>query len=105
MVPDQSKACVGLEYFCFEGDDLWDMTDDDARRARQARARPSSASPTPAKVERGFVTRVPMAYPMYDADYAERVDDDPRLARDDRRTSSRSAATACIATTTPITRC
>jgi hypothetical protein len=27
----------------------------------------------PEKVERGFVTRVPLAYPMYDADYAERV--------------------------------
>jgi hypothetical protein len=26
------------------------------------------------KVERGFVTRVPLAYPMYDADYSERVD-------------------------------
>ena len=28
----------------------------------------------PEKVERGFVTRVPLAYPMYDADYGERVD-------------------------------
>jgi hypothetical protein len=28
----------------------------------------------PAKVEKGYVTRVPLAYPMYDADYAERVD-------------------------------
>jgi len=27
----------------------------------------------PGKVERGFVTRVPLAYPMYDADYAARV--------------------------------
>jgi hypothetical protein len=26
------------------------------------------------KVERGFVTRVPLAYPMYDAEYAERVE-------------------------------
>src|SRR5262249_44977578 len=26
------------------------------------------------KVERGYVTRVPKAYPMYDEDYAERVD-------------------------------
>src|SRR6201999_1349568 len=26
------------------------------------------------KVERGFVTRVPKAYPMYDADYGERVE-------------------------------
>ena len=34
MVPDQSKACVGLEYFCFQGDELWEMDDDDARRAR-----------------------------------------------------------------------
>ena len=29
MVPDQSKACVGLEYFCFQGDDLWEMDDDE----------------------------------------------------------------------------
>jgi hypothetical protein len=28
----------------------------------------------PEKVEKGYVTRVPLAYPMYDADYAERVD-------------------------------
>ena len=28
----------------------------------------------PAKVEKGYVTRVPLAYPMYDADYAQRVD-------------------------------
>jgi len=28
MVPDPSKACVGLEYFCFEGDELWRMEDD-----------------------------------------------------------------------------
>ena len=29
MVPDPDTACVGLEYFCFEGDDLWTMSDDD----------------------------------------------------------------------------
>src|SRR5215813_4503542 len=29
MVPDPSKACVGLEYFCFEGDELWNMSDDE----------------------------------------------------------------------------
>jgi protoporphyrinogen oxidase len=72
MVPDPAKASVGLEYFCFQGDDLWDMDDEDlvglaTREIEQlglARAD---------KVERGFVTRVPLAYPMYDADYAERV--------------------------------
>jgi protoporphyrinogen oxidase len=29
MVPDESVACVGLEYFCFEGDDLWAASDED----------------------------------------------------------------------------
>ena len=28
MVPDPNKTCLGLEYFCFEGDDLWTMPDD-----------------------------------------------------------------------------
>ncbi len=72
MVPDQSKASVGLEYFCFQGDDLWEM-DDDAlvELAKQELAQLGLADP--AKVEKGYVTRVPLAYPMYDADYAERV--------------------------------
>ena len=29
MVPDPSKACVGLEYFCFAGDELWETSDED----------------------------------------------------------------------------
>ena len=29
MVPEPDKACVGLEYFCFVGDDLWTMSDED----------------------------------------------------------------------------
>src|SRR5688572_2210506 len=73
MVPDQSKASVGLEYFCFQGDDLWDMDDDElVALAKQELAALGLADP--AKVEKGYVTRVPKAYPMYDADYAGRVD-------------------------------
>ena len=72
MVPDPAKACVGLEYFCFAGDDLWSMDDDAlvelaARELEQLRLAPRSA------VERGFAIRVPKAYPIYDADYAGRV--------------------------------
>jgi len=73
MVPDPSKACVGLEYFCFQGDDLWEMSDDELV-ALATRELAALGLATPEKVERGFVTRVPLAYPMYDADYAERVD-------------------------------
>src|SRR5262249_13867761 len=29
MVPDATKTCLGLEYFCFEGDGLWTMPDAD----------------------------------------------------------------------------
>jgi protoporphyrinogen oxidase len=73
MVPDPSKASVGLEYFCFQGDDLWDMDDDGlVELAKQEIGKLGLADP--AKVERGFVTRVPLAYPMYDADYGERVE-------------------------------
>ena len=102
--PRPDKACVGLEYFCFAGDDLWTMDDDDlvelaARELEQLGLAPRS------KVERGFAIRVPKAYPIYDADYAERVAGDPRAGSTGSRTSSRSAATACTATTTRITRC
>ena len=72
MVPDASKACVGLEYFCFQGDDLWEM-DDDRLVELATRELEQLGLVAPEKVERGFVTRVPLAYPMYDADYAERV--------------------------------
>ncbi len=50
MVPDPTKACIGMEYFCFAGDELWEMADDDlvqlamrelrAARPRQARGAP-----------------------------------------------------------------
>jgi protoporphyrinogen oxidase len=73
MVPDQSKACVGLEYFCFQGDDLWAMADEQlVELAKDELAQLGLVARE--NVERGFVTRVPLAYPMYDADYSERVD-------------------------------
>jgi protoporphyrinogen oxidase len=72
MVPDPAKACVGMEYFCFAGDDLWSMSDDAlvalaADELERLKLAPSS------KVERGYAIRVPKAYPIYDADYADRV--------------------------------
>src|SRR4051794_27005084 len=73
MVPDPSKASVGLEYFCFQGDDLWDM-DDDGLIALATQEIDRLGLAKAEQVERGFVTRVPLAYPMYDADYKERVD-------------------------------
>src|SRR3954453_8594538 len=73
MVPDPSKASVGLEYFCFQGDELWEMDDDKlVELAKDELGRLGLGDP--AKVEKGYVTRVPLAYPMYNADYASPVD-------------------------------
>ncbi len=72
MVPDQSKASIGMEYFAFKGDDLWDMADEDLV-ALASREIEMLGLASASKVEKGYVTRVPKAYPMYDADYSERV--------------------------------
>lgn len=72
MVPDPSKACVGLEYFCFSGDELWETPDDELVELAKAELNKLGLA-KPENVERGFVTRVPLAYPMYDVDYSERV--------------------------------
>jgi protoporphyrinogen oxidase len=72
MVPDPDKACVGLEYFCFAGDDLWTM-DDDALVQLASEELEQLGLASQSKVERGFAIRVPKAYPIYDADYAARV--------------------------------
>ncbi len=72
MVPDAARTCVGLEYFCFEGDDLWNASDAElvaraTRELEQIGLAPSS------RVEAGHVVRVPKAYPIYDDRYEERV--------------------------------
>src|SRR4051812_7077762 len=73
MVPDQSKASIGMEYFCFKGDALWESSDEDLVELGKREIEKLGLAEA-SKVERGFVTRVPKAYPMYDADYGERVD-------------------------------
>jgi protoporphyrinogen oxidase len=72
MVPDPDTACVGMEYFCFKGDHLWSMADEDLV-ALASRELEALGLATADKVRRGHVVRVPKAYPMYDAEYAERV--------------------------------
>lgn len=72
MVPDPAIACVGLEYFCFEGDGLWSMRDEDlialatAEMATLGLARPED-------VVGGAVVRQEKAYPVYDEAYAANV--------------------------------
>lgn len=72
MVPDDSVACVGLEYFCFEGDDLWDSSDDDLI-ALATKEMAILGLVSPEKVIGGVVVRQEKAYPVYDDEYAANV--------------------------------
>ena len=72
MVPDASWTCLGLEYFCNAGDDLWTMTDDQlVALARKELAQIGLGDPS--KIRRGVVVRAPQAYPVYDQGYADAV--------------------------------
>ncbi|MBI2470080.1 MAG: NAD(P)/FAD-dependent oxidoreductase [Planctomycetes bacterium] len=70
MVPDQYKTCLGLEYFCFEGDELWSMADQELIELGKREL--SILCLVDARdIEDGFVVRMPKAYPIYDSRYQE----------------------------------
>ncbi len=72
MVPDQSTTCLGLEYFCFEGDGLWTSTDDElVALARKELAQLGMCKPE--EVLGGVVVRQPKAYPVYDDIYKSQL--------------------------------
>ena len=72
MVPDQGKTCLGLEYFCFEGDGLWTAKDADlVELAKEELERLGICSA--AEVFDGVVVRQRKAYPVYDDDYQAHV--------------------------------
>ena len=66
-------TCLGVEYFCFEGDEIWEMPDEEAvRLATDELTRIGLIDP--ARVIDGVKVRVPRAYPMYDTDYRVAVE-------------------------------
>ncbi|WP_227711264.1 NAD(P)/FAD-dependent oxidoreductase [Novosphingobium ovatum] len=72
MVPDADVACVGLEYFCFEGDGLWSQPDDDLIHLA-TREMVTLGLIQPHEVIGGAVVRQEKAYPVYDETYAANV--------------------------------
>ena len=73
MVPDPSKTCLGLEYFCFEGDGLWTMEDQDLIELG-TRELGHLGLIKASQVVDGAVVRMPKAYPVYDSTYREALD-------------------------------
>jgi protoporphyrinogen oxidase len=70
MVPASGKSCLGLEYFCFEGDSLWESPDADLI-ALATRELATLGLVDASLVEDGTVVRMPKAYPIYDGVYQE----------------------------------
>jgi protoporphyrinogen oxidase len=70
MVPDSRTTCLGLEYFCQQGDDLWSMSDRELI-AFATRELSAIGLLERARVIDGTVVRVPKAYPVYDRGYRD----------------------------------
>jgi protoporphyrinogen oxidase len=71
MVKD-GRTCLGMEYFVFEGDELWASSDEDLV-ARATAEIQSLGLVSSSDVEVGYVVRVPKAYPYYDTEYRSNV--------------------------------
>ncbi len=68
MVPDSSKSCLGLEYFVWEGNDLWTMPDEQLIELG-AHELEKLGLVSRKDVCDGAVVRMRRAYPVYDGQY------------------------------------
>ncbi|MES2125018.1 MAG: NAD(P)/FAD-dependent oxidoreductase, partial [Gemmatimonadota bacterium] len=73
MVPEAGRTCLGMEYFCFEGDGLWESSDADLIRLATAELEQLGLAPA-GLVRDGTVIRMPKAYPIYDGEYRGHLD-------------------------------
>jgi protoporphyrinogen oxidase len=72
MVPDPKKTSLGLEYFCNEGDEFWNMPDEklfELAASEVEKIRICSRS----EITDYIVVRVPKAYPVYMMGYKEHL--------------------------------
>jgi protoporphyrinogen oxidase len=72
LVPNTDTTCLGLEYFCFEGDGLWSMKDEDLI-ALGKRELAQLGLVKESDIFDGAVVRMEKAYPVYGPGYQEDV--------------------------------
>jgi len=68
----EGRTCLGLEYFVFEGDELWSARDEDLIEQGKRELEYLGLAKA-ADVEMGYVFRMPKAYPYYDSNYQSNV--------------------------------
>ena len=69
LVSDPTKVWIGLEYFCYDTDDLWKMPDDDLKQFAIAEVAKIGILEA-ADVSDAHVVRVPKTYPAYFGTYS-----------------------------------
>ena len=70
MVPDPAMTCLGLEYFCFEGDALWTSSDEELLDLAKAEIAQLGLAKADDVVD-GTIVRMPKAYPVYNDTYKD----------------------------------
>ncbi len=73
MLPNQNTASIGMEYFCHEGDGLWNSTNQELLELAKQELERLKLAPASSVID-GTVIRQPKAYPVYDADYKENLE-------------------------------
>jgi protoporphyrinogen oxidase len=68
LISDPTKVWVGLEYFCYETDDLWKMEDEALKQFAIAELAKIGIVDAEAVTD-GHVVRVPKTYPAYFGTY------------------------------------
>ena len=72
MVPDLSRTSLGMEYFCSEGDGIWNLPDGELISIAKKEIEMLGLSRASA-IEDGVVYRQPKAYPVYNNGYRRHV--------------------------------
>ena len=73
MVPDLQKTCLGMEYFCSQGDDIWEMTDSQLIELASQEIFKLNLGVKPGDIQDGCVIRQYKAYPVYDGEYRQHL--------------------------------
>jgi protoporphyrinogen oxidase len=73
MIPDEESICLGLEYFCFEGDGLWAAADEALVELAKKEIDHIGLMRSHDVVD-ACVVRQAKAYPVYDQSYVENLD-------------------------------
>ena len=69
----EGRTCLGLEFFVNEGDGMWNKSDEDLIAQGTRELVHLGLIDHASSVERGYVVRMPKAYPVYDEHYQAHV--------------------------------